>query len=118
MIKLMNSAVMPQEGIYLSKKVNEEFVKMYFQKHKDEGWESYVGYPQNIPYMSKVLGVDIPINRGETKLEHGDVMIVCKLRYRIQDPTQKVNTEPKDEDFEWYIITYKTHFDNETEDNE
>lgn len=116
MIKLMNSAVMPQEGIYLARKVNEAVVRMYFQKHKDEGWESYVGYPQNIPYMSSVLGEEIPVNRSETKLEHNDVMIVCKLKYRIADPKEKINTEPQPEDFEWYIITYKTHWDGKADE--
>ena len=102
-VKLMNSAMMPAEGVYKLKKITPEEAKEVASKATVE---SYVGYPDTAKYMSEKLGIEVPVNRSEAILEDGDVMIICKLKYRVQNPQEKGKFTPNDDDFEWYICYY------------
>lgn len=106
MLKLMNSAMMPVPGNYIARRITPDEAKKIFFEHASSGWQSYVGYAQTAQVMSSVLGVDIPVNRGETLFENGDIAIVCKLAYRVSDPANKGAEVPEDA-FEWWYIEYK-----------
>ena len=69
--------------------------------------ESYVGYPETASYMAKILGVGVPVNREQAVLEDGDVVLVCKLAHRVQDPTTKGKFTP--DQYEWWVVYYNTH---------
>lgn len=107
MIRLMNSTMMPQEGIYRLLKVEESQIKGLFNFYRKIGHEvqSYIGYEQTAKYMSNVLDYEVPVNRVETTLESGDVLIICKLPYRVPNPNDK-GKEVKEE-FEWFVAEYK-----------
>lgn len=75
--------------------------------NKFKEFKSYIGYPQTAEYMSKVLGVNVEVNREEMQLKDGDMMLVCKLKYRVKDPTTK-GQEVSEDDFEWYLVSYSS----------
>lgn len=108
MIKLMNSAMMPQEGIYKAQKITEEQARDIFEIFATSGWVSYVGYEQTAKYMSEVLGVDVPVQRTEAKLDKHDLILVCKLKYRVKNPKDKGKEVSKD-DFEWWLVEYHSY---------
>lgn len=103
---LMNSAMMPSEGTYVARKITEEEAKEVVLEHFTRPIESFVGYAETASYMAETLGVGVPVNRGQAELEDEDVILVCKLAYRIQDPAQKGNLKPESKDYEWWVIHY------------
>jgi len=105
MLVLMNSAMCPQEGTYKVKRIDEKEAKNIFNTFKTRGWTSYVGYESTAKYMEKVLGEYIPVNRDTAKLEPKDVILVCKLPYRV-NPKYKKNSNPDEQDFEWWLMQY------------
>lgn len=108
MVKLTNSAVMPQHGVYRARQITkEEFVSLVQRAHAEGTLESYIGYPQNVELIRKWAGVDVALNRAETRLEDGDVMLVMKLRYRVADPSAK-GAPVGEDDFEFYVVEYST----------
>jgi len=103
---LMNSTMMPCEGFYRAKKISENEARLVVLDHFTRPIESFVGYPETASYMAEVLGVGVPVNRSQAELEDEDVILVCKLAYRIQDPAQKGNLKPESKDYEWWVIHY------------
>lgn len=106
MIVLMNSAMMPVPGTYRARKATVEEVRELLQKHNFT-FRSYVGYPDTAAYMTRTLGVEVPVCRDQTTLEAGDIMVVCKLKYRLQNPSSKGTFVPSEEDYEWWIVEYE-----------
>jgi hypothetical protein len=103
---LMNSAVTPIDGRYTVQHTDLEGAR-YAVAIADE-IVSYVGYPTTAQYMEKALGIPVAVNRDHLKeLRHGDIMLVCRLKYRVPDPADKGKFEPGEEDFEWLIIKYE-----------
>ncbi len=104
--KLLNAAVMPQEGTYLSKLVSKvDWVKHYNALNGET--KSYIGYHETLFFINDLLGTNFMLSREQTVLEDGDVLFVCKLKYRMQDPTQKGKIVPREEDYEFYIVEYE-----------
>jgi len=104
MIYLMNSAMMPQEGKYEMRRIGlMEFIEMV----QNNPFKSYIGYPTTAAFIKKVTGREIPINREKTApLKRGDILLVCKLKYRLKDPRMKGKLEPGIQDFEFFEVKY------------
>ena len=104
-IKLLNSAVMGRAGSYCQKKISKE---MFGQILKEaEEIESYIGYQSNIDYLKREFGIEVPMNRNLTEYEDGDLFLVMKLKYRVADPKEKGKWKPADDDYEFFIFSYK-----------
>lgn len=86
MIFLMNSPMMPTDGVYRR-------IQLPIQKWADEIGEkqftSYIGYPQLANLLEDLLGRKIEVSRAETNFEQGDVAYVAQLVYRILSPQEK-----------------------------
>jgi len=67
--------------------------------------ESYIGHPATAQLLSQLLGVDIPVNRGEYSPEVGDVAVIARLRRRLEKPEDVQSV--KLEDIEFYIVSYE-----------
>ena len=103
MIKLMNSAMMPQPGKYeLVRLSRDQFVGIL----RDSGQvDSYVGYPQTAEFVERISGVSVAVSRRQTTLEDGDRVLVIRLAYRPQDAT--IKGAPVDEaDYEFFMFRY------------
>lgn len=108
MLRLMNSAMMPQDGTYARRTVpSEEWAREFSRLSKREPWRSYVGYPQTAGIVGGLLGLDIPVCRDQTELEDGDTIFVAKLRYRV-NPQEKGGRQhgASLDDYEFCIVEY------------
>ena len=104
-IHLMNSAMMPTEGIYHCKRIDKNiFVNMI----NDNDTKSSIGYQSTIDAMYN-MGVkkNIQLSRELTTLLDGDIALVIKLKYRVGNPNDKKHLEPSEDDFEFFEINYK-----------
>jgi hypothetical protein len=100
-VRLMNAAMMPQPGTYRAEALSqEEFVEAL---RAAPGFVSYVGYPQTAEWIQQIAGVIVPVSREQTVLEDGDVLLVCKLAYRV-DPRRKGDWQQ--EDWEYCRVLY------------
>jgi hypothetical protein len=102
--KLMNSAMMPDEGTYTLKRcTKDEFVKL-LQSNK---FESFIGYPDTAAFISRISGVDIEVSRQQTAVNDGDILLIVRLKYRVADPAEKARFTPSDDDFEFFTCEYR-----------
>lgn len=102
-IKLLNSAMMPQEGHYSLKRITrEEFV----EEIRTNVIISYIGYKDTADFIEKISGVEIDVNRNPTELRDTDTFLVIKLKYRVPNPAEKGKYVPTDEDYEFFICHY------------
>tara|TARA_R100000655_G_C2895646_1_gene177874 strand:+ start:274 stop:597 length:324 start_codon:yes stop_codon:yes gene_type:complete len=103
----MNSAMMPCSGDYECRAIHfHDFIYSIEEAHERKELESYIGYQQNCDLIYKWSGIKIEPNRSQTTLEHGDFMLVMKLKYRA-NPLEK-GKEVKEDDFEFFIVRYYT----------
>lgn len=84
MIHVMNAASMPLEGCYTLRKISGgQFMEMVYDAHKAGVLLSSVGYPQNLDFIRRCTGLELPLSRKETKIQDGDKLLIMKLRYRV-----------------------------------
>jgi hypothetical protein len=108
----MNSAMMPNEGNYFCKRIDEAQFALILWKNKDN-FKSYLGYPENCEFVINLIRychgstLTIPISRDQTHLKSGDKMLVIKLKYRLPDPSAKGKFVPKAEDYEFFLVEYR-----------
>ena|SRR3990167_8832198 len=104
MIKLMNSAMMPQPGKYeLERLTRNQFVSIL---RDNGGVDSYVGYPQTAEFVERISGVSVAVSRRQTVLADSDRVLVVKLAYRPQDAGSKGQPVNEDE-YEFFLIRYE-----------
>lgn len=101
----MNSAMMPTEGFYSVKEVSkQDFINQW--KSSGTGFHSSIGYSASAKYLTQILGEWIPTNRVETVLNDGDLIFICKLKYRLIDPADKKTFIPQESDYMYEIGRY------------
>lgn len=109
-MKLLNTAMMPQEGVYtLIEITREEFVDRVRKHHANGTLESYIGYKATIDILKDMTGLNIPFNRDKTILNEHDSMLIMRLNYRIQDAKSKGSHQPKPDDFLFFICEYESY---------
>ena len=104
---LLNSAMMPDEGLYILRRVSREFfAELVADAHRRGKLRSYIGYPETAQHIEHIARVPIPVNRASTQLPEQAVIAICKLKYRVSDPGTKGKIQPGDEDYEYFIASY------------
>lgn len=105
--RLLNSAMMPQPGKYHLRSIPADtFAWMVRQASEKNRLESYVGYPQTADYIAKLSGVPITVSRQQATVKSGDILLICRLAYRPDNPAGK--GKPVDEaDFEFFYAEYE-----------
>ena len=99
--------MMPSEGLYILRRVSREFfAELIADAHRRGELLSYIGYPENAQCVERISGVPIPVNRAFTQLPDQALIAVCKLKYRVADPSTKGKIQPGDEDYEYFVATY------------
>ncbi len=105
--KLLNSAMMPQPGLYESKAItHKQFCELIWNADQAGKLDHYIGYQQNCDLLQKWLDLPFLPNRGSTTLEDGDQMVIMRLKYR-PNPEDK-GKEVKESDFEFFHILYRS----------
>lgn len=104
---LLNSAMMPAaEGRYQSNEVTaKQFAAEVNRANRDDQLVSYIGYPETAELLSELCNCEIPVSRDQTEIRDGDVLLVAKLKYRV-NPTQKGTVKPGIKDFEFRVVHY------------
>ncbi len=94
---LVNSAMMPTLGrVYAPVEVTaNQFIKLVQDGAKFGRLISYIGYPQTAAFLTKLTGVQIVENRAPATVAPGDLMLICKLDYRVSSASTK--GQPVDE---------------------
>ena len=106
-VVLLNSSMMPSEGLYILRRVSREFfAELIADAHRRGELRSYIGYPETAQHIERISGVPIPVNRAATQLPDQALLAVCKLKYRVSDPGTKGKIQPGDEDYEYFIASY------------
>ena len=106
-VRLLNSAMIPCEGTYKARYISkEEFCLLLKEAYNKNKLISYIGYPQNTELIRKWTGIRLNLNRKTTTLNDGDIILVMKLKYRIENPSKK-GKPVSEEDFEFMLISYK-----------
>ncbi len=106
MVHLLNSAMMPQPGIYrLIKICQQDFVNNLFDAYQTENLKSYIGYPETASFIESISGVRVEISKEQTAIFPGDIMLIIRLKYRVNPADKKIH-KPRPEDFEFFLCEY------------
>ena len=105
MIHVLNSAMMPAEGCYTLRKISGgQFMEMVYDAHKAGVLLSSVGYPQNLDFIRRCTGLELPLSRKETRIKDGDILLIMKLRYRVDGYPKGYPVS--ENDFEFFVADY------------
>ena len=108
MILLLNSAVMPREGVYTLKRISKSKFRALLQEaDATNNLQSYIGYPETARLIEELTGVEIQVSREPAELATGDVMLIVKLRHRVPDPANKITYHPSMDDFDFFISYWR-----------
>lgn len=108
-MKLMNSAMMPQHGVYVAREMDEfAFVHTLQEAHKAGALESFIGYEATAKHIEAISGVPVSVSRAAAVLDRCDSILVCKLAYRVSDPGTKADRSrvPGASDYVYMLVTY------------
>ena len=104
---LLNSAMMPDEGLYILRRVSREFfAELIADAYRQGHLQSYIGYPETAQHVERIARVPIPVNRAATQLPDQCLIAICKLKYRVADPVAKGKLQPGEDDYEYFVATY------------
>ena len=124
MLVLMNSAMMPEDGIYTCERITrQEFINLVKEYYQKGEIRSYIGYSNTVDFIRRLTGITFAVNRNKTHLNDGDLVLVVKLKYRFKDPDAKIKVRQgkiqiKDDDYEFFKVTYSSlDRDSETDYN-
>ena len=103
MIILLNSAVMPNEGMYTLKQINETaFTKELQDAAASDNFRSYIGYRETARLIEQITGIEVEVSREQATLTPGDTMLIVKLRQRVVNPADKDTLQLSTDDFEFF----------------
>jgi len=85
---LFNAAAIPSPGKYEYSNISQDQAIKWLKQGYDK---SFVGYPDTAGFI-------------KFDMQPGDEALIVKLKYRLQDPTQKEKFTPSDEDYEFGIL--------------
>ena len=115
MILLLNSAVMPDEGVYTLKQISEAtFQKLLQEAAATDNFKSYIGYPQTAQLIEQITGIAVEVSREQAALTPGDIMLILKLRHRVANPADKETLQLSIDDFEFFRCDWQPLDDGET----
>ena len=108
MILLLNSAVMPNEGVYTLKQISEAtFQNLLQEAAATDNFKSYIGYPQTAQLIEQITSIAVEVSREQATLIPGDIMLIVKLRHRVANPADKETLQLSIDDFEFFQCDWK-----------
>ncbi len=87
MIYVMNSPILTAPGKYVYEQIDIERARRLLK----EPFESAIGHEATAQFMSRLLGVEIPVNRVSIAMRPGDVAVIFRVKQRLEEG--KVLTE-------------------------
>lgn len=87
-VYLLNSAVLTDFGEYVYRQISVEEAKDFLKN----GFVSAVGHPGIAEFLTRLFGMQIPLNRIEIRMKPGDVAVVYKVAQRLP-PSPELKSE-------------------------
>jgi hypothetical protein len=84
-ITFLNCAILTTEGEYKFTKAKIENIRSMVNRLHDSQIHSAIGHESTAQILSKILGIDIPVNRVNFQQSTLDFCIVFKLRERAPE---------------------------------
>ena len=107
MIRLVNAAVMPRSGVYISRAITaREYAEIVRRAYESGEMVSYIGYPETARILEDLTGVPIPVSRDSTPVVDGDLLLVARLTYRVANPAAKGRVQASLDDYEFFAVEY------------
>lgn len=104
-LALLNTAVLTDYGAFSYYPIDRTIAAMIAQHAAEHKWlQSYIGHAATARILSKVLGVDVVVNRATYQQEVGDSAIVFKLRRRIDMPRELTVEEVEEIGFDLGLL--------------
>ncbi|NMA64462.1 MAG: DUF1874 domain-containing protein [Syntrophomonadaceae bacterium] len=98
---LLNSAVITDPGRYDYRLISETEMVGWV---RTGSWASHIGYQDTAKHIHAVSGIMPNTNRKIVAMKPGDEALVVRLKYRVQDPSQKGAYQPDPDDWEYGIL--------------
>jgi len=98
---LFNAAAIPSPGKYEYSNISQDQAIKWLKQGYDK---SFVGYPDTAKFIEKISGKRPELSREKFDMQPGDEALIVKLKYRLQNPSQKGKFTPSDEDYEFGIL--------------
>ncbi len=115
MVLLLNSTVMPTEGVYTLTRISKsKFQELLREAAAAKNFQSYIGYPETARLVEQLTGINIEVSREQAQLATGDVMLIVKLRHRIQDSSDITAYQPSFEDLDFFLCHWQPLTQGET----
>lgn len=104
---------MPQPGTYVCKLISSDrFAEILRQEWPRGNVISSVGYASNMDIIELISGIRVPVNRDNSELADGDVILAMRMKNRIVDKSKVIAgkgiLDAVVADFEFFEIEYKT----------
>jgi len=102
---------MVREGTYrLSRLTAAEFGRLAGEALRRGTAESYIGYEATADVVERLSGYRPEVTRRSTHLEDGDIMLIIRLRQRVQEARAKAEVGREQNDpaaYEFFICEYE-----------
>ncbi len=102
MLTLLNTSIITAFGSFDYKPLSLQQAIDFVQT---ENWQSAIGHASTAEIMSKLLGVDVPVNRIQYAQEAGEQALVFKLKGRPPEGTILSIEEIEAIGNEWGLLT-------------
>jgi hypothetical protein len=108
---LMNSPVMPNEGVYIYTVLSKEkFIERFNENKEYYEIVSAIGHEATARYLSKILNYPVEVNRISVEFKDDDMALIVKIKTRL--PEGKILSEEDMENIEveFGSIYFRPHY--------
>lgn len=105
-IVFLNTSIVTSPGNWtMSEPMSLQSIKEFVEAVKDRGFESAIGHEATASVMSKLLGMEIKVNRRDFIQKSRQIAIVFKMKSRA--PEGKILTEEEMEKigYDFFLLT-------------
>lgn len=112
-IRLLNAAVMPRPGQYaLYGLTAAEYAAAVRDAYASGDVRSYIGYDAVADVIERITGIRPAVTRATTPVEDGDVLLIARLRQRVQSQSPHVKAamgrhHDDIQDYEFFRCIYR-----------
>lgn len=105
-LNLLNTTIVTNAGLYRNDKITvEEAVVLAAQATKARiPITSWVGHEATAQAMGTILGLDVPVSRGQFSQEVGQVALCLKIRGRLPEGTVLTMAELNEIGYDFWTI--------------
>ena len=108
MVLLLNSTVMPTEGVYTLTRISKsKFQELLREAAAAKNFQSYIGYSETARLIEELTDIEVEVSREQATLVPGDIILIVKLRQRMANPTDKDISQLSIGDFEFFRCDWK-----------